>query len=836
MHFIKNTAHKGGGICLESTSQIRVQKTGDFYPKKDVNISIYFTSNIADFGEAIYVVDETYFDVCARIPNNGSADCFIQVLSQTAVSTYEPDMTSIKFTTDNYSNCSGSTIVGGLLDRCMPNPYAEILSAGFVNTEINGWIYLKLISNINDTKCISSSPVRLCFCTPDSIPDCSYEPPVIKVKKGESFTVPVVAVDQVNHTMKSVTIYTSLMSTNSALSAGQSTQMTGNACTALNFIVLSPNSSDHLIMYPEGPCRNESMSRSRIFVEFLHCSCPVGFQPIENSVTSPINCKCECQSKLNPYFTDSKCNVQTGVLTREGTSSWINFINDSDLSGYLIYPHCPFDYCLPPYPSVEINLNDVNGADAQCANKRSGILCSVCETQQNLSLSLGNSHCINCSEDLYYIQMVAIIIGALLAGIVLVALMMWLNLTVAVGTLNGLIFYANIVGASSNAFLAGSSSSTKFLIVLTSWINLDINFGLDVCFFQGMDTYWKTWLQLAFPTYVIFLVFVIIIVSKHSMRFSQLILRKNPVATLATLILLSYTMFLRNTISILSIAYIDYPDGSRRRLWLPDATVEYLKGKHIALFIVAILILLASLAYTFLLLFWQWLNYQDRMIFKCIRSQRLYMCHFIDLYHAPYVPKHRYWTGLLLFARIALYLVFALNVSGNPGMNFFVIIVFTACIFFLKGHYGEIYKKRAIDKIEMICYLNLGIFSATRLFLLESDNQKAIDASTYISGTITLVILFAVIIYHAFAELCCKESKKCIWKEKEVMYDESDRAANSEFITSHSSVAPTFSVVEGPRHSHSNDQGHHERFSERSNLLRRTSYDPVLSKQYGSTS
>lgn len=191
MHFVENTAQKGGGVCLESNSQIHVQKTGILYDKKTPNISIYFTSNIADFGHAIYVVDETYFDVCSRGLNNShgnTADCFIQVLSQTKFSTQSVyNTTGIKFI-PHADNCSGSLIVGGLLDRCTPDPrYAEILSTGFTYTEINGWTYLKLISNINDTNCISSSPVRLCFCTLNGIANCTFEHPTIEVMKGEIF-------------------------------------------------------------------------------------------------------------------------------------------------------------------------------------------------------------------------------------------------------------------------------------------------------------------------------------------------------------------------------------------------------------------------------------------------------------------------------------------------------------------------------------------------------------------------------------------------------------------------------------------------------------------------
>ena len=117
-----------------------------------------------------------------------------------------------------------------------------------------------------------------------------------------------------------------------------------------------------------------------------------------------------------------------------------------------------------------------------------------------------------------------------------------------------------------------------------------------------MDTYWKTWLQLVFPSHVILLLLVIIIVSNYSIKFSQLLAKRNPVATLATL--LPYTMFLRTAIAVLSFAKLTYPDGSYRWVWLHDGTVDYLRGKHVALFVVAVLILIVGITYTSLIFFW----------------------------------------------------------------------------------------------------------------------------------------------------------------------------------------------------------------------------------------
>ena len=52
---------------------------------------------------------------------------------------------------------------------------------------------------------------------------------------------------------------------------------------------------------------------------------------------------------------------------------WIGYYNGS----YIIHPFCPYDYCLSPAKGV-VNLNVINGADAQCALNRSGLLCGQC--------------------------------------------------------------------------------------------------------------------------------------------------------------------------------------------------------------------------------------------------------------------------------------------------------------------------------------------------------------------------------------------------------------------------------------------------------------------------
>ena len=470
----------------------------------------------------------------------------------------------------NHANISGSTLYGGLLDRCAVSPFAEVHNkypqdfkdrgdgiAYFKNvstpTYFNYNISLEIVIDTNLS--VSSDPVQVCLCLgADQNNDCPHQH-YTAVKKGQTFTLPVVAVDQVGQPV-SATIQTSLHFTESGLAEGQLAREIPAECTNLTFNIVSPHKSENLSLYAsDGPCKDAELSRATVDIHLLPCSCPIGLQESEMNST---NCTCECHSNISQYM--EHCDSHTGLLTKQPqTRAWISYINDNNLTGYLVYPNCPFDYCLSTNTSID--LSEQNGADAQCAFDRSSLLCGSC--QPGLSLSLGSSHCLQC-PNYWPALLIAITIAAILAGIALVALFLILNMTVAAGTLNGLIFYANVVHANESILLP--FQMRNFITVFISWLNLDL--GIDTCYFPGMDAYIITWLLLAFPAYVILLVVLVIIISSYSTKFSNLIGKKDPVATLATLILLSYAKLLEICFKSLSVGILEYPDGSSEMLWL----------------------------------------------------------------------------------------------------------------------------------------------------------------------------------------------------------------------------------------------------------------------------
>ena len=720
-HFHKNKASKGGGLYLGFKCIL--------YTNTCHNNSITFHQNSAEYGGAVYVstIQDTIYL------------CFFQSLLH-SIPTYNITIDAgpgicnrenendpaLKFSL-NRAKFSGASLFKEIFDKCSINGklFEELMVIG-------------LLSNIQ-TSDIGLLQVQICYCK-NSTPDCTKQIPYIAVKTGDKITLNVAIIDQVNHPIDG-SIKSEIRG--HVLIRDDQNVHTVNGCTPIIFDIYSFKYSQLLIISPwfeQGSSYNITESSKRIIkLKFLACiQCPIGFQEFNDDARG---CDCACNRILETYVIN--CNYTRETITKKGTTAWIDHLTIKNTSGYLIYPQCPLDYCHPSDLTIEINLNIPNGADAQCAHNRSGLLCGACSS--GLSLSLGNSHCLKCHTHWPGI-LVAIIFSTLLAGIVLVASLLILNLTVAVGTLNGLIFYANIVAANQHKFFPSTSSVT----VAISWLNLEL--GIDTCFFDGMDFYWKTWIQLAFPAYILLLVALVIIISEYSVKFAKMVSKRNPLATLNTLILLSYVKFLRTVILAFSYATLDYPDGSHHVVWWPDATVGYFSGKHVVLWIVAAFILVAGIFYTAILFSWQWLlYYQHKKIFKWItQNQRL--CMFVEPNHAPYTFKHRYWAGLLLLVRAVVYTISTADVSiSDRALTTFAIgiIVFLLAILFCSF---RPYKSRAVLALELICYANIVCLCFATLYV-SNRAGKSQDTIAYISGTVSLVLFLVILVYHIIAQL-----------------------------------------------------------------------------------
>ena len=470
-----------------------------------------------------------------------------------------------------------------------------------------------------------------------------------------------------------------------------------------------------------------------ISVEFLQC--PVGFQLNKNGI-------CDCAEILKNTF-EVECDITNRTITVKRTvPNWYGTIdvNDNKLC-YIDQAVCVHDYCV--HSEIKVNLNET---DVQCNSHRSGILCSHC--LQGKSLKLGSNDCDNCEN-----SFIAMLILFIFAGIGLIGLIIILNLTVSVGAINGLIFYANILKIHEHIFFP--EGPVPFVSQFISWINLD--FGFNMCFYNGMDTYSKAWLQFVFPFYIWALIIIIIVLCHWSMKISRLF-GSHIVPVLATILLLSYIKLMRSIVYALSVQYISVTcinddDDSRSSnhfewRWYPDPSIRYLELKHAFLFVFALFILiLLVIPYTVMLLIGPVLEgYISRYRWCSIWNK---LKPVFDAYNAPFKDSLRFWTGFLLVARLPIIAFGSVFHSSETDKNalFSVVLVTLAIIITTANICRGVYRIWYLDVLESVFLLNLALVTIVANYQINSHEY---NIYLILSVCFSFILFVGIIIFHVY--------------------------------------------------------------------------------------
>ena len=706
-----NSAYNGGAIYLNRQSFMTL------------NYRTHFTSSFnaaLGYGGGIYHVDNMNPSQCGynqKREISESSHCLLKFKTK-----------QIRFTVTNISISSyadsarkdGAFLYGGLLDRCKVNhDYTHLIHHDETMLEYLDIEYLDIrhimtiTSKDNTTQALTSRPYGLCFCDgPTHRQDCIGSRSVV-THRGQKFTVTLLAIAQGSSVAS--TSVTTITSSTARLKLLQNPQHLPRYCSNLDYNLYSTKENEVVVLYPEGPCNDTGNARVAINITLLPC--PDGF------ILAPDG-HCVCEERLR--LTNVSCIIDEDVhLTRKaGSAFWMGAkYVDGSYKGLILYKLCPVEYCRTD--EVNMTLHDL---DTQCVEGRIGVLCGGCA--ENYSLLIGSSKCKECSN-----TYLVLLLPFAAAGIALVAFLSILRLTVATGMINSLILYANIVQVNRKLFFP--ANTVNILTVFIAWLNLDL--GFEMCFYDGMDAFAQTCLQFAFPVYVWVLISLIILTSRYSITVSKLI-GHNPIAVLATLLLMSYTKVLKIIIEVYSSVKLDYPQSKMVTVWLKDANVPYLHSKHLALTVLTSLVLIfLFLPYTLLLLLGHKLcRLSGRKHFHWLNNLKP----LLDSYYAPYKIHARYWTGFLLLVRCALYIVFSLG--GIQESLLAIIISFTA-VGFAVG-FVRIYTQLANNILEAAAYMNLVTLSALSL----ADIAHKTDlANTLI--TMMLITTVGVISYHIYA-------------------------------------------------------------------------------------
>ena len=764
--FEGNQAINGGALRFCDTSLVYIMN----------NTHITFRNNHAKVaGGAIYAEQR-----CLE----SNPPCFFQPVAPdfTNISDLKPWM-NLTFDS-NTANYAGDGLYGGTIDYCFTyhhfkddKHYSDYYRSSEIFNTIFDFTQQPGISNI------SSDPYGVCLCDESGRRNCSIKNYTLPncIFPGEMFNISATTIGQ-RFGVAPASIKTTVTSSHNISRPIKLYRNTSSRCVTLTYVLHSQHEQETLELTVEQSLIDQNSFYYRYpppNVTVLLKPCPWGF-----TLQRDPPYYCDCDSQLVRY--KISCNINNQTIQRVAPV-WIGYddsmqvdtnnsvlpsrcTNQTTCQRVVVHSPCPFDYCI--LKKVNISWNSTN---KQCAFNRTGILCGKCP--DGLSLVLGSSKCLHCSN--FYLFLVIVFA---LAGLMLVTFLIVCNLTVSEGMINGLVFYANVVHINRSIYF--SSTETNPLTVFIAWLNLDL--GIEICFYNGMDAYTKAWLQFAFPIYIWLIAGLIIILSRKY-RIAARLSGRNAVKVLATLFLLSVAKLGRAIITVLSYTSIHYPGSLQVSVWLPDANVRYLQGKHIPLFITAVAF--CALVFCFIIVF---------TFIQCLQKKSdtppLFWVNkfkpLFDAYTGPYKDRYRFWPGFLLLLLSILFFLFALNHLDEPSTKLTLTAICCFFVLALSWVFHGVYRKWPLDMIESMSVLNLGLLSVSTNYIMIhhiSSNTQTVIVS--VSAGLIFVMFIMVTGYQGYKQLTTSLCWKSFVTSPSLQRSESQQALEEPLVNQ--TVAPT---------------------------------------------
>ena len=629
--FYNNIGENGGAISLSNNVPLKFNNS----------CTVEFSRNVATgYGGAIY--NDGGPSLNGRIFNY----CIIQFI---ATDSFGNVSSSITFT-DNHAQQGGHAVYATPIYwcSCINNDYKNcgIMASYFTITA--------LPQDLDKIQVLSfPTYVQLCNCSDPDLCNVTgqYEGKVITYP-GRTLRLNVTSVDDGNNLSPGV-VY-ALISTNGditttiTLGPGQEAQWIGTVCGTIEYQIYGPEMASLNLVLSTSPGNYPTV----IEVELL--TCEPGFIFVSNSST------CDCSPFLTSHGVVCDTSDGTVIINK---NSWIGVYNNTLPA---LASFCPLDYCNRTIIKLSLDMPVV-----LCNGGRTGIICGHCHG--NYSVIFGSSQCQVCSD----MWLITLVMFAVL-GALLVAALFFLNLTVTQGTLYGLIFYANIIQVNASIFF--SQSTLTPLQVIVSLVNLDL--GIPMCFYDGMDDADKAGLQFLFPAYLLLLTMIVIVLCHYCLKRSPTtstrscvyrvfnIVGQRAVGVLSTLIYLSYSKLLRSVIDAFTYSTVHLPSGDIY-VWFYDGNVEYLHGKHTVIFVVAMVTgVLFLLPYTFALTFIPIIEKysEHNRLFNYLHKKANQIKPMNDAHYAPYKGEWRWWLGARLWLLVVMHILNPVYSSNNPSL------------------------------------------------------------------------------------------------------------------------------------------------------------------------
>ena len=716
VNFVANQAQSGGGISTYYNSEPGLHSLNFISFQEPLNLTFY--ANIAKTTGGAMYINDVYLNnrLCEYVEysfhRKKLISCFFALNG--SVSLIDLNFTSNKA-------LAGEGIYGGAIKYCSVEVF-KLRQAGYLVLQE----LIKYSTKIENLYA-NLDVLEIRYCINGTTPDLYNQSVDIRVQRGQVFNISVTVLGEFHFPISERVV----LAINSDIEKN-TTQIFGEpynylkekGCRNIGFIILSELQREEYTLHSPQCLHESSILTMNVYLN----DCPSGFVLTDNT--------CKCQKMFfRVTGHENLCDSSTGLI-KCPQQDWMKPILDENLTyqGFMWSPNCPVHLCRNDKDNwIDFSSGNV---DFLCLDYHTAMLCGAC--LQNYSLTLSSLKCSKCNSNNY----LSLLLVFTLAGVALITSLLLLHMTVADGTINGLILYANVINIIKDLIFPQDQPPNPLTLII-SWLNLD--FGIPTCFYTGLNYYSYTWLQFVFPFYLWFLVGLIILACKYSSRAMKLF-GSNPVAVLATVVLMSYNKLLHTSQQILSYVTVYYSNGTQEKRWKIDPNLLYLQGKHIPLAMFGMFIVIVFLIPYIVLIFFG--RYLQKYSHRRGLNWLIKIKPILDAYYAPFCKNTRYWVGLMLIARTCVSITYS-TLENTEHTTILVIVssVLTG-ISLIPWLQHKIYEKTFVSVLEGSFILNVIILSiATYHASRENKNHQLIIS--YTSVGVAFIEFLAILAFHA---------------------------------------------------------------------------------------
>ena len=751
--FIENQGRIGGAMAILGNSWIVVNE----------GTQLTFHSNVAsEKGGAIFVIQTEQHSTAY------SHTCFIHYFDPYC----PPEDWTSKFIFSNntaFNRRNNSIHMSSLLPCTWPQSSPSSIEHDINQTFCSwkGWEFKDLEPNSTCVDEILTSPVNL---TTNGQSNASSLFP------GRSKALHIQALDELKHDVTNQTIFTV-------------SQLEPSTSVDLNLLYVSDDS-----LTVDGPPNTQAKISLETFgtiavsleLEINILPCPPGF------VFNRTEKRCKCGQGFQGLV---RCNSEnfTSYLEIGGCISF----NKSD--GF-IAAHCPFSAGYQE--SMEFIKLPKKLNDSFCGKiNRSGRLCSKCKAGYGVAVYSPSFKCVKCKEShtnwLRYFAM------ELVPLTIFFLIVFTFHISITSAATNAFIFFSQVISlpfevllitTSLNMLLKGSQLAkvlSGIVIFPYSIWSLDSSSisGPNFCLSQSISVAHILALQYISAVYPLALsMLAFIIIELHARNFRPVVCLWKPLCLLfvrfrrtwqpktsvmdafAAFILLSYTKFVRVSLSLLTPSHVFDDSGNVTDTVLRyDPSIHYFGPAHLPYAILAIFVLLTFGAIPPILL----LLYPFRQFQRCLNRYRLLQSPslqmFIDTFQGCYKNgKERCFAGLYFVFRVVIFIIYTSAKSDLP--LFFTYLVFAYMGMLIVFVIFQPYKKKFYNCLDVLMIALLLLINS--LMLYEYMRLVSHGSFPHFSMVATYTLLFLPLTYMVgyvvhqslIGSACCK--KYCISKFK----------------------------------------------------------------------